>query len=190
VSSIFFVLFAYSYLRYRKSDIRDDLNAAVSMAIIAILILAVNMITIHPLASYDSVAYYAEFRTNASSTVVLPWPDERILIREIQVVHGDCEYKVVDTEKGKGLEVDFSSFFYLEGNFSTSIRKVNYKPDLMEEGNFYIHFQSEDMNASCRLGELRIVHQSPTDFHSRQIVSSRYSIEHGWNSIEYERYPD
>jgi hypothetical protein len=187
-SGLFFILFIHSFLRYKIFDFRDDLNAAISAVIIAILILTVNMVSLYPLNNYDVLSYYVSIDTNATSTVVLPWPDEPSLFDEILVDNGECEWKVVDTEKGMGLEIKFSWRLYLESDYTSRDRKLDFEPDLMEGGNFSIHFESEDINASCRIREFRIVHQSPTDFHSKQIIIAKNPLQQGWNSIKYQYY--
>ncbi len=192
-SIILLALGAHSLARYRRGPSRDDLAPGIITLLAGLIILGANLGVVHPLTNYDSVRYMVEIQTNGTTSIVLPWPDERGLLGELETVRGSGEWKVVDTEKGLGLEVRLDDYLHFEGKYITGDHDVVYEPELMEDGHFWVFYETEDSSTRGWVREFRIVHQSPDDFHSKQIFQWSHGgewFEEGWNLVKFEVYDD
>jgi len=187
-SVILFAMGYYSYSHYINSRDLDKLKGCITVVVAGVLILSMNLIWIYPLADFDSVRYMAELRTDGDCTVILPFPNEEGLEDEIEVKRGHGEFRVVDSEKGRGLEVSFDEYVYIEGAYLVHYNNVDYSTELEDGSNFWFHLTGD--NSSFQIYELRIIHQSPSDFHSKQIFVSnyKYHIVVGWNQVEWSIY--
>jgi hypothetical protein len=190
LSGILFVLAFLGFRRYRSKGDPDKLKAGIVALVAGILILSINMVGVSPVVGYDSVRYMASLRTNATCTVILPFPAEEGLVDELEIISGHGEFLVVDSDKGRGLEVTFDKYVVIDGLVFKRLDKVDYTTELDEGGNFWLHLNTSLDDQIFDIHEIRIIHQSPSDFHSKQITTPRNLLEQGWNQIEWDIYKE
>ena len=187
------VLFVLAYLAlgsYRSTGEPGKLMAAITAVVAGLLILSVNMIGVLPVASYDSVGYMVGLIGNETTTVILPFPNELGLADQLELKRGHGAFHVVESERGRGLEVTFGNFVYIEGYLKVRFDQVDYGAELDDGENFWIHLNTTYDPAWFAIRELRIIHQSSSDFHSKQIFTYRGELEEGWTRIEWSIYRD
>ena len=107
-----------------------------------------------------------------------------------EVKFGTCEFIVIESEKGRALQVSFEKIFYIEGTYLTRDGTVDFGADLEEGNSYWIHFTEQNNDTFCDIREVRIVHQSPEDFHSNQIARGYNVLVTGWNLIEWDVYQE
>jgi hypothetical protein len=190
ISGIFFILSVVAFIRYRSLRDLDKLKAGIVAVVAGLLVLSINMVGVYPTSDYDSVRYMADLSSNGTCVVILPFPNEEALEGELEVKWGDGVFRVVESAKGRGLEVTFDEFVYIEGLYLTREDEVDYDAELDKGEGFWIHLDKSAENLTMSLREVRIIHQDPFDFHSKQIVGYRYPIVEGWNLIEWDIYPE
>jgi hypothetical protein len=189
VSAIFLLFLCIkSVLKYRRDRLADDLHAAVAIGVTAIVIIGVNVSCVYPYSVFDSVRYVVVLLSEAPVTVILPIPDEPRLMSNIKVFQGNCTMKKVETSYGTGLQIDFNWTLRFEGAVISRLGSVNYIPDLMENSRFRIYIDHHGNVTQFGIHELRIVHQSYSDFHSKQVIYGGI-LNQGWNLVNYQIYP-
>lgn len=187
-SLVLFVMAAIALRSYRSTEDKSRLNAALVTVVAGLLILSMNFVGVYPVIGYDSVRYTAELRGNETTTVILPFPNEYGLVEELEIIRGHATYHLVNSDKGMGLEVILGSYVYIEGHVKVKWDQVDYSADLDDGRNFWVHLNTTYDPAWFDIYEVRIIHQSPSDFHSKQIFTYRGDMEQGWNSIEWGIY--
>jgi hypothetical protein len=188
LTGLLFLLLILSLVRYNREKRIVDLQAAAVVGVAAVLILGMNLAIVRPTTTYDSVRFEAEIR--APGAFIFPFPNEPGLVDELEVRWGVGEYELIDTEKGKGLKVSTADRFSLEAVLITDNGEVDYEADLQDGESFWVHFTPSTNDTTTKEIEMRIIHQSPEDFHSKQLIYPIPGIEPGWNHLKYEYYTD
>lgn len=188
LSGLLFLLLILSLVRYNREKRVVDLQAAAVVGVAAVLILGMNLVIVRPTTIYDSVRFEVEIYV--PGTYIFPFPNEPGLVDELEVRYGEGEYELVDTEKGKGLKVSTTDGLTLEAVLITENGEVDYEADLQDGESFWVHFTPSTNTTKSHKLIMRIIHQSPEDFHSKQLILPRPGIEPGWNHLKYEYYTD
>jgi len=74
----------------------------------------------------------------------------------------------------------------------TSLKRfghLDWTPDLMRGSTFSLLFTPDDNETHLEVQELRIIHQTSSEFRSYQLIYYRH-IDAGWNDCTYEVYPE
>ncbi len=183
-----FVLAYLAFKGYRSAEDPEKLKAAITAVVAGLLILSINMVGVFPVVAYDSVRYMAELRGNETTTVILPFPSEFGFEDQLNVKRGQGSFHLVESEKGLGLVVVFGKYVYIEGYLKVRFDRVDYSAELDDGENFWVHLDTTYDPAWFEIYELRIIHQNPSDFHSKQIFTYKMDMKQGWNRIEWDIY--
>lgn len=182
LAGILLVLFLFLFFLYRKERIKDDLQTAKVILVVALILLGLNIFVV----KYDSIRYLITLDVEGASTVVVPIPNEQELIDEILLSTEGGKVRIVETERGKGLEITVISDVMIEAEVITRIWSFDHETDLVDGDDFLIHFEPIDDNATIEISRMRIIHENPLDLHSEQIFHSGRDFVQGWNEVEYE----
>lgn len=188
ITVLFLILAFIAYRRYLATEDPGKVKAVFVAVVAGLVILSINLVGVLPVVGYDSVRYMVTLGGNETTTVILPFPDEAGLLSEIEVKRGRADIQLVESEKGRGLQVVFGGYVYLEGYHMVRYAEVDYSAEL-DDGDAYLVFLNTTYDPGWfRIDEFRIIHQSPSDFHSKQIFTHRGELEQGWNRIEWDIY--
>ncbi len=183
LTGILLILFLISILHYRKERMKDDLQTAMVLLVVALILLGMNICVV----KYDSIRYEVEINANGASTVVLPIPNEQELIDEVMRSMERGMVRIIEGERGKGLEITVSSNVRIEAEVFTRIWSFDHEIDLVDGDDFLIYFEPIDDNATIVISGMEIIHESPFDFHSEQTIDVGRDFVQGWNTLEFER---
>ena len=163
---------------------KEDLKIAKVLLVVVIVLFGMNIFVV----KYDAISYYVRIESEGNSTVIIPIPNEQELIDKVMSGSRWVDIRIVESERGKGLEITLDSYEIIEAEIVTRIWSYDHDTDLVVGDDFLIHFEPIDDNASIGITEMRIIHESPLDFHSKQVFHVDQQIVHGWNEVEYELY--
>jgi hypothetical protein len=183
------ILGLLSFIRYRKKHDKEDLHAALVVGTGAVAILVLNMFYVFPILQFDSIRYTVYIHTNENTIMILPIPEEDDLIDNLELKRGECDWGIVDTEYGKGLQIIFNGSIKLYGKYITYSERVDYTSDLIENDCFRIYYEAEGKETRLNIDEFRVIHQDTSELLSKQLILYRYGLDTGWNLIKYETYP-
>ncbi len=183
LAGVLFILLILVLSRYRRDRLREDLRTAVVLLVIALVIMGLNL----GIVRYDSIRYYAVLHADGGAKVTIPVPNEQAVFDELRFSRGIGVVRIVNTEKGTGLEVSFDgTSVWLESEIFTRRSGYDHSVDLMDESDFHIHVETTGDDVSVEMGEIRIIHESPFTFYSDQVMYNKDPLQPGWNSIGYE----
>ncbi len=192
-AGLLLVLCAISLIRYMKKSQKEDLLAALVVGAVAFLFIGINVFYVAPNREFDSVRYVVDLRTESNTTVILPIPEEPGLFESIKIVRGTCQMELVETEYGRGLQIVYNDTLIFRGEYiSRSGRKVDYTPDLLEGDSFRVFINCSGDIEDFAIYQLRVIHQSATDFHSKQVIGHGeldedwWALEDGWKLLHYQ----
>ena len=180
---IMLALFLYSIYVYRKDRMKSDLQIAKVLLVVVMILLGLNILGVQ----YDSIRYEVYIESVGASTVILPIPNEQELIDEVMRSVEGVSMRVVESERGQGLEITLNSYLIIKAEVFTRMWSYDHDTDLVDGDDFLINFEPIEDNATLTLSEIRIIQQNPLDFHSKQIVHRNTHFVQGWNRAEYER---
>ena len=187
---VLLLLLLRSFKMYKMDGSDLDVKAATVVGVALMVMVPLNVVVIYPTTNYDSLRFEAELWV--SGTYFLPFPNEEDLVYELEVKHGECLFSLHESEKGTSLMVTVEDrYTFIEGAIVVRDRELDTSVDLVEGGKFWVHYEPSEVNQTIfREFVVRIIHQSPTDFHSKQITYSKPGIQPGWNLLKYERYTE
>jgi len=183
------LLFLRSLRTYKMDGSDLDVKAATVVGVALMVMVPMNVVVIYPTTNYDSLRFVAEL--SYAGTYILPFPNEEDLVYELEVKHGEGLFSLHESEKGLSLMVTVGDdWTQIEGALVVRDRELDTSVDLIEGRNFWVHYEPDGVNHTFRDLDVRIIHQSPEDFHSKQVTYSKTGIQPGWNLLKYERFTD
>jgi len=185
LSGILLALVIFSVWRYRRDQVKGDLRMAKVLLVISMTILGMDLTVVR----YDSIRYNGYLEPEGEMTVILPIPNDQELIDEVIRSIGSGMAMMVDTEKGKGLQITLSKLTTFDVDVVERFRSIDHGSDLVDGNLFWIYFEPIDDNATIRIEELRIIHEDTFGLLSDQVFLYPFEDtfnETGWYSFEYQ----